>query len=259
MRKGVLLVTGATGGMGLAVARRHAADHPLLLCDLSAERLDQLAASLPGQGHRTIVADIGSADAAEAIAATVAGMGELAGVVHAAGLSPTMADPQRIIDVNLIGSARLLNALFPLIGPGVAAVIISSIAGYSDNGVREAKLEDLLIEGAGAKLAEGKNHRQAYGASKAGVRLLCASQATPWGRKGARICSLSPGLIETPMAMLEKENQPSMAALEQATPLGRWGTAEEIADVVEFLLSDKASFVTGSDILVDGGIVQVGV
>jgi len=259
LRPGVLLITGATGGMGAAVARRYANDHMLLLCDLSAERLEELRASLPGEGHRTIVADIGDPAAGKSIADAVADMGELAGVAHAAGLSPTMADPQRIIDVNLIGSARLLDALFPLVGEGVAAVMISSIAGYADNGVAKVTLEDLLVDGAGEALAAGKDQRQAYGASKAGLRLLCANQATPWGRKGARICSLSPGLIETPMALMEKENQPKMAALEKATPLGRWGKAEEIADVVEFLLSEKASFVTGSDILVDGGIVTVGV
>lgn len=259
MREGVLIITGATGGMGAAVARRHAVDHALLLCDLSQDRLDQLCASLPGKGHRTLVADIAEADCGNAIAQAVTEMGELAGIAHTAGLSPSMADPQRIIDVNLIGSARLLDALFPLVGEGVAAVLISSIAGYADNGITAVKLEELLADGAGTRLAEGKDHRQAYGASKAGVRLLCANQATPWGRKGARICSLSPGLIETPMARMERENQPKMAALEQATPLGRWGTAEEIADVVEFLLSDKAGFVTGSDVLVDGGIVTVGV
>ena len=112
----------------------------------------------------------------------------------------------------------------------------------------DASIDRLLRELDGAK---------AYQLSKAALVRMCRDRAAAWGARGARIVSLSPGLIATPMGALEFAAQPEKRRLLPLTPLGREGTMVEIADAVEFLLSDRASFITGIDLLVDGGISTV--
>ncbi len=119
--------------------------------------------------------------------------------------------------------------------------------------LRPSLLDDLeAIVGKGA-IDPGSS----YGISKQGVIQLCQRVTPPWAKRGARINSISPGLIDTAMGKLEFAHQEMMAVMLQKTPVGRWGTAEEIAEVAAFLCSEKASFVTGIDILVDGGMTNL--
>jgi NAD(P)-dependent dehydrogenase (short-subunit alcohol dehydrogenase family) len=190
----------------------------------------------------------------------VRSLGPFRALVHAAGLSPTMADPARIVEVNLLGTVRLLDAFEPLVTSGSAAVCFSSSAGHIPLELLGPELSALIRD----PRAEGFLERAAallndpglaYSWSKKGVQLEAAKAAVVWGRRaGGRVVSVSPGLIDTPMGRREFEHQPIMKSMLDNTPLHRFGAANEVAAVVAFLLSEQASFVSGIDVLVDGAL-----
>jgi NAD(P)-dependent dehydrogenase (short-subunit alcohol dehydrogenase family) len=257
----VSVITGAAGGMGIASARRlAAAGDTVLLADLDLERVEAVAADLLASGGiaHAVPCDVTDPVAVAAVAERVGSLGTLRAVVHTAGLSPTMADWQTVLTVNLVGTARLLGALDPLVVEGTVAVCIASQAGHLVGDVPAAiataladpLAADLLDRAAAAGIDEPGG---GYGFSKWAVRQMVVELAPSWGSRGARIVSLSPGIIDTPMGRQELEQQEMMPAMIDITPLGRIGTADEIASAVEFLCSPAASFITGADLLVDGG------
>jgi NAD(P)-dependent dehydrogenase (short-subunit alcohol dehydrogenase family) len=263
---GALVVTGAAGGMGFASARALAPRGPLLLVDLRAGPLADAAAKLAAGGARaeTLAGDLCDAGCVAAIAARCAALGGCAGLVHSAGLSPTMADARRIFAVNLVATARLLDALEPQLVSGAAGVLFSSQSAYMGARAATAAIDALLdapltpslyerLEAAAGPLASAPGG--AYLLSKRGVQRLAVARAPAWGARGARLVSLSPGIIDTEMGAQElAAHTVAMQAIVAATPVGaRMGRAEEIAAVVAFLCSDAASFVSGVDLLVDGG------
>ena len=266
----VLVVTGAAGGMGRACARRLGARGVLLLTDVAAEPLEQTARELRDEGLRleTQLCDVSDEAAVRKLADRTHGLGPLGGIAHTAGISPTMAGWRRILEVDLIGTARLLRAFLPLAQTDSAVVCISSMAGHLagapladhapalDDPLREDLIERVakVIEAAPSDEARAG---LAYGLAKYGVIRLCQREAPAWGARGARLVSLSPGIIRTPMGQQEFERQPMMAVLVERTPLKRMGTPEEIASAVDFLLSADASFISGCDLLVDGGVTGV--
>lgn len=256
----VHVITGAAGGMGSEIAAVLGQRGSVLLADVDEGALEETAAELSDAGVSNVeyrVVDITDRSAVDELARAATAYDSLDSLVHTAGLSPTMADAGRITDVNLVGTARLLDAFHELAGPRTVAVCFASMSGY--NVPREGPYTDILRDPIGPETVErmerltGGNPGAAYALSKLGVQLLVEDRADDWGRKNARIVSLSPGIIDTEMGRQEAEQQKEMATMLENTPLGRQGEPEEIAAVVDFLVSDAASYVTGTDVRVDGG------
>jgi NAD(P)-dependent dehydrogenase (short-subunit alcohol dehydrogenase family) len=259
-----VLITGGAGGMGLAcAARMGASGDAILLTDVDADALRRAERELARAGieARSFACDLADARCGDAIADALRDGTPLGALVHTAGLSPVMADWRTIVAVDLVGTARVLDAALAFVGPGSAAVCVASMAGHlvpEDPAVAALMADplrpDLLDALAALPGAPVGTSAGAYAHAKRAVRSLVARSAPAWGARGARIVSLSPGMIETPMGKLEFERQPAMKMLLERTPLRRMGEPGDIAGVVAFLCSPDAAFVTGCDLLVDGGV-----
>lgn len=256
----VHVITGGSGGMGKAIASLVGKNGTVLLADVNEERLAQTKEELTTKGITDVhyqTVDITDSANVKALAEKAASLGTLKSIIHTAGLSPTMADSKRITEVNLVGTGIVLDEFIKLAVPGTVAVCISSMSGHftPKEGPYTDILKNPLTENVVEKMeqfAQG-NSGAAYGLSKLGVILIVEEQAWAWGQKGARIVSVSPGTINTPMGRQEASQQAEMKVLLDHTPLQREGEPSEIATAVEFLISDAASYITGTDLRVDGG------
>jgi NAD(P)-dependent dehydrogenase (short-subunit alcohol dehydrogenase family) len=248
--------------MGMAVARRLGERGRLILADRDEAHLQRQCEALRAEGHEVagVVCDVVDPEAVTRLAAATAEHGPLRVLAHVVGLSPSMADQRTILEVNLVGATRVHDALLPLAVADTAAIFVASLAAQIPPPAAEVTAlldQPLAHDFAGrleATLSQPLTTALAYQLSKYGLVRMCQRNAATWGAKGARIVSLSPGLIATPMGALEFERQPMKYDLLRRTPLGRQGGMLEIADVVEFLASDRASFISGIDLLVDGGL-----
>jgi NAD(P)-dependent dehydrogenase (short-subunit alcohol dehydrogenase family) len=260
------VITGGGGDMGIACARRLGPTQRLLLADVDTSRLEHARKLLSEDGLDAVceTVDVSNPDSVRALAEHAAALGELGSLVHTAGLSPTMDNGARIWSVNLVGTAHLMESFRPLCQMGSAAVLIASQAGHFARDAATPELEALLDDPLAPDLMERVEAMDAgllepgaaYGASKYGMIRMAVREAVPWGAAGGRVVSLSPGIIDTGMGKQEYAAQPIMALMVDKTPLGRMGEAREIASAVAFLCSDEASFVTSTDLLVDGGSTE---
>ncbi|GLX67023.1 SDR family oxidoreductase [Paenibacillus glycanilyticus] len=260
--KKVYVITGGSGGIGIEVARRLGKQGTLLLADISEERLHQAVEQLAEEGISDVATqtvDITNEQQVERLAAAAVELGELGAIIHTAGLSPTMSSGRRIMEVNMVGTGLILKAFLPIAVPGSVAVCISSMSAYffprndTYNGLLKQPLEDNFLDRIEV-FTQGRPD-MSYGMSKLGVQLIVEEQAWDWGQKGARIVSVSPGTINTAMGRQEAAESQSMKMLMDNTPLNRMGEATEIAAAVAFLCSLDSSYITGTDLRVDGGTV----
>lgn len=264
------VVVGAASGMGAAIARR-LGGRRIVLADLDvdgAERVaDELRAATGGVGAAAGAdvevrrCDLADDDDVAALVSAVGERGELGALVMTAGLSPTMAPGRRIYEVDLLAPARLVAAFEPTAGAGSVALLFASMAGHlapADAGV------DAVLDAPGAPsffddlAAAGIDVDEpaiAYTLAKRGLMRLARREAGSWGKRDARLLTLSPGIVDTPMGRQEAASQPMMATMVTGSPLGRELTADEVAAVAAFLVSDAASAMTGTDVLVDGGVI----
>lgn len=256
---GVTVITGAAGGMGLPAAHRMAAPgRRLILSDLRQDRLDAAAQALADSGAtiELLAGDVSAPDYPARLL-DMLGTDPLGALIHTAGLSPTMADAAKILEVNLFATRRLVEAVRPRLVAGSSIVLISSCSAYM---VPRGSFDGLLqgwLEGGDPQglLNVAASPEVAYPLSKCGVIALVAHEAAACGQAGARISSIAPGFIDTEMGRQEEQSSAQMRAMIGRVPLGRLGHGDEIASVAEFLCSPMASYVTGCDIKADGGIL----
>ncbi|RZE25596.1 short-chain dehydrogenase [Streptomyces albidoflavus] len=264
MGRNVVVVIGV-GGMGEAIARRQGPGNRLLLADFDEATLAAVAERLRGQGHEVVTqaVDVSSASSVTALAEAAAGLGPVTQVVHTAGLSPVQASPAAVLRVDLLGTALVVEEFGHVVAPGGAGVVIASMAGHMLRTPLTAEQESALAHTPAGELlrlpfADPEALGQgAYGLAKYGNRLRVQAASAAWGARGARINSVSPGVIATPMGQQELDGASgrTMRAMVAASGTGRLGTPEDIAEAAAFLLGPGASFITGNDLLVDGGVV----
>ena len=266
MAEPVVVVIGV-GGMGEMIARRQGTGKQLLLADVSEAALQRSAETLRGDGYRvhTQPVDVSSAESVAALAAAAQRCGPVTQVAHTAGLSPAQASAEAILRVDLLGVAHVLDAFGAVIEAGGAGVVIASMAGWLSAGAFPAELEGALAATPTAQLLDlplwaepaFQEPGAAYSLAKRANQLRVQAASLAWGARGARINSISPGVISTPMGQqeLDSPSGAQMRAMVAASGTGRLGTPSDIADAVAFLLGESATFVTGTDLLVDGGVV----
>ncbi|KGQ20632.1 Short-chain dehydrogenase/reductase SDR [Lysobacter dokdonensis DS-58] len=262
--KNVIVVIGA-GSIGQAIARRVGAGKHVLLADLREENAKAAAKVLGDAGFEssTAVVDVSSRASVQALVDTATALGEVTGVIHAAGVSPSQAPPATILKVDLYGTALLLELFGNVIARGGAGVVISSQSGHRLAALTPEQDKALATTPADALLdlpmlapAEVTDPLHAYQISKRGNSLRVMAEAVRWGKRGARINTISPGIIITPLARdeLTGPRGAGYRRMLDLSPVGRAGTPDEVGNVGALLMGADGAFITGSDFLMDGGV-----
>jgi NAD(P)-dependent dehydrogenase (short-subunit alcohol dehydrogenase family) len=261
----VLTIIGV-GGMGHAIARRLGSGKTVLLADNNDAALASVAESLSADGHHveTQVVDVASSESVHGLAEHAARLGSVTQVAHTAGLSPSQASAEAILAVDLLGVALVLDEFGEVVAPGGAGVVIASMAGHmfppmtaeQERALAHTPARELLqLEFVSPQKITEPGF--AYGVAKQANHIRVRAASTHWGRRGARVNSISPGIISTPMSQQELASPvgDGMRAMIAASAAGRMGTPDDIASATAFLLGPDASFITGTDLLVDGGVI----
>jgi NAD(P)-dependent dehydrogenase (short-subunit alcohol dehydrogenase family) len=260
----VIVVIGP-GQIGQAIARRVGVGKHVLLADMRQDNADTAATILGNAGYEVSVAtvDASSREAVHALVETATGLGEVTGLIHAAGVSPTQAPPATIFKVDLYGTALVLEEFGNVIARGGAGVVIASQSGHrlppltveQNKALATTPVEELLSLPF-LQPDQVTDSLHAYQLSKRGNSLRVMAEAVRWGKRGARVNTISPGIIMTPLAKDELggprgEGYRRMIELSAA---GRAGTPDEVATAAALLMGPDGGFITGSDFLMDGGV-----
>jgi len=260
----VIVVIGA-GSIGQAIVRRVAAGKHVLLADIRQENADAAAKVLFDAGFNvsTATVDVASRVSVHALVEAATKLGEVSGVIHAAGVSPSQASPETILKVDLYGTALVLEEFGNVISRGGAGIVIASQSGHRLPGLSTEQntllattpVEDLL----GLPMLQPdqiKDSLHAYQISKRGNSLRVMAEAVRWGKRGARVNTISPGIIITPLANdeLKGPRGPGYRRMLEVSAAGRAGTPDEVGTVGALLMGPDGAFITGSDFLMDGGV-----
>lgn len=263
----VVVVIGP-GSIGQAIARRVSAGKTVLLADLRRENAEAAAGVLAAAGYdvRTAAVDISSRASVQALVAASTALGEVTGLVHAAGVSPSQAPIEVILKVDLYGTALLLETFGQVIAPGGAGVVISSQSGHrlgpltvEQNRLLAVTPAEDLLNLPFLQTGQVQDTLHAYQLSKRGNGLRVQAEAVRWGRRRARINAISPGIVMTPLARdeLHGPRGEGYRRMIESSVAGRAATPDEIANIAALLMGDDGAFITGSDILADGGATAV--
>jgi NAD(P)-dependent dehydrogenase (short-subunit alcohol dehydrogenase family) len=260
----VIVVIGP-GSIGQAIARRAGTGKQVLLADLREENAQAAAKTLHDAGFEvgTAVVDISSRQSIHALVEQAQALGDITGLIHAAGVSPTQASPETILKVDLYGTAVILEEFGNVIARGGSGVVIASQSGHRLPALTEAQDKALALTPADELLAlpmlqpdQVIDPLRAYQLSKRGNSLRVMAEAVRWGKRGARINTISPGIIITPLARdeLSGPRGPGYRRMIDLCAVGRAGTPDEVGNVAALLMGPDGAFITGSDFLMDGGV-----
>ena len=263
MKQNVMLLIGA-GQIGVAIARRMGYGMKIVIGDKKTENAQTIAKTMNDAGFDVVPVemDLSSRASIQSIIAQAQKYGDITMLVNAAGVSPSQAPIEAILKVDLYGTAVLLEEVGKVIAPGGVGVTISSQSGHRMKQLTPEEDEQLACtpteELLNLPLLQPANIRDtlhAYQLAKRCNEKRVMAQSVLWGEKGARINSISPGIIVTPLA-IDEFNCPRgdfYKNMFAKCPAGRPGTADEVANVAELLMSGKGAFITGADFLIDGG------
>jgi NAD(P)-dependent dehydrogenase (short-subunit alcohol dehydrogenase family) len=260
----VVVVIGP-GSIGQAIARRVGTGKHVILADLHQANADGAAEVMRNAGYdvSTTTVDVSSRTSIQALITSATGHGEITGLVHAAGVSPSQAPIEAILAVDLYGTAVVLEEFGSVIASGGSGVVIASQSGHrlgaltpeQDTALATTPAEELLTL---PMLQAGQvtDTLHAYQLAKRGNALRVMAEAVRWAQRGARINTISPGIIITPLAVdeLTGPRGAGYRRMIELSPAGRAGTPDEVATLAALLMSPDAGFITGSDILIDGGV-----
>jgi NAD(P)-dependent dehydrogenase (short-subunit alcohol dehydrogenase family) len=260
----VIVVIG-TGQIGQAIARRVGVGRHVVLADRSEANANAAAEVMRNAGYEVSVAtvDVSSRTAVLALLETATSLGDITGLIHAAGVSPSQASPEMILYVDLYGTAVVLEEFGTVMARGGSGVVISSQSGHrlpalsvEQNRALALTPTEKLLQLPFLQLDQVKDSLHAYQLSKRGNSLRVMAEAVRWGKRGARINTISPGIVMTPLAKDELtgprgEGYRRMIAGSVAK---RAGTPDEVGAVGALLMGPDGGFITGSDFLMDGGV-----
>lgn len=262
--KEVLVVVGA-GFIGQAIARRVGAGKHVLLANVTQQSAIEAAETLANAGFDVSAAevDIASRASVQALVDKAQGLGAITGLVHAAGVSPSQAPIDTILKVDLYGTALVLELFGEVIARGGSGVVISSQSGHRLPALTAAQDQALATTPTEALLAldmlqpdQVRDTLHAYQLSKRGNALRVMAEAVRWGRRGARINAISPGIVMTPLARdeLQGPRGAGYRRMIDTCAVGRAGTPDEVGNVAALLMGPDGGFISGSDFLMDGGV-----
>jgi NAD(P)-dependent dehydrogenase (short-subunit alcohol dehydrogenase family) len=262
---GNVIVVIGPGSIGQAIARRVSAGKHVLLADVRQENADAAAEVLTNAGFEvsTATVDVSSRESVDKLVQTATALGDITGVIHAAGVSPSQASPETILSVDLYGTALVLEEFGNVIASGGAGVVIASQSGHRLGALTAEEDAALAMTPADELLGlpmlqpdQVKDSLHAYQLSKRGNALRVMAEAVRWGKRGARVNTISPGIIFTPLAKdeLTGPRGAGYRRMIELCPVGRGGTPDEVGTVGALLMGPDGAFITGSDFLMDGGV-----
>jgi NAD(P)-dependent dehydrogenase (short-subunit alcohol dehydrogenase family) len=260
----VTVVIGA-GSIGQAIARRVSAGKHVVLADLRQENAEAAAKVLLDAGFEvtTATVDVSSRGSVEALAQAATAIGAITGVINAAGVSPSQAPVATILRVDLYGTALVLEVFGEVIARGGSGIIIASQSGHRLPALSAEQNQALATTPVEELLAlpmlqpdQVTDPLNAYQISKRCNSLRVMAEAVRWGKRGARVNTISPGIIFTPLARdeLSGPRGEGYRRMIELSPAGRGGTPDEVGAVAALLMGPEGTFITGSDFLMDGGV-----